>query len=63
MRFDYRNLAPLYASEELKVCVRKDLDKNEKYDVWIEGKEGGYAVKGSAMVGQVDTTPFERIDF
>jgi hydroxyacyl-ACP dehydratase HTD2-like protein with hotdog domain len=63
LRFDYRNLAPLYAEEELKICVRKDTDKEDKYDVWIEGKEGGYAVKGSAVVGPVDTTPFDRIDF
>ncbi|KAF7864580.1 hypothetical protein EAF04_006712 [Stromatinia cepivora] len=48
-RFDYRNLAPLYANEELRVCVGKNTDKNNKYEVWIEGKEGGYAVKGSAV--------------
>lgn len=63
LRFDYRNLAPLYANEELKICIKKDTDKEDRYDVWIEGKEGGYAVKGSAVVGQVDTTPFDRIDF
>ena len=49
---DYRNLAPLYANEELKVCVRKDRDKADKYDVWIEGKGGGYAVKGTSIVGR-----------
>ncbi|KAB8300291.1 hypothetical protein EYC80_000490 [Monilinia laxa] len=53
-RFDYRNLAPLYANEELRVCVGKKVDKNNKYEVWIEGKEGGYAVKGSAVVGPLD---------
>ncbi|KAG4034360.1 hypothetical protein MFRU_003g03290 [Monilinia fructicola] len=53
-RFDYRNLAPLYANEELRVCVGKKADKNNKYEVWIEGKEGGYAVKGSAVVGPLD---------
>ncbi|KAG0648573.1 hydroxyacyl-thioester deHydratase type [Hyphodiscus hymeniophilus] len=63
MRFDYKNLAPLYADEELRVCIRKDTEKEDKFDVWIEGKEGGYAVKGSAVVGQTDTTPFDRIDF
>lgn len=55
-RFDYRNLAPLYANEELRVCVGKNKNKsidrhNNKYEVWIEGKEGGYAVKGSAVAG------------
>ncbi|EMR83441.1 putative chorismate mutase prephenate dehydratase protein [Botrytis cinerea BcDW1] len=54
-RFNYRNLAPLYANEELRVCVGKDADKSNKYEVWIEGKEGGYAVKGSAVVGPLDT--------
>ena len=54
-KFDYRNLAPLYADEELRVCVRKDPVRQgnsqmEKYDVWIEGRGGGYAVKGSALV-------------
>lgn len=50
--FDYRNLAPLYAEEELRVCIRKDRTKAHKYDVWVEGKEGGYAVKGTATVEQ-----------
>jgi len=48
-RFDYRNLAPLYANEEMRICIRKDREK--KYDVWIEGQSGGYAVKGSAIIG------------
>jgi hydroxyacyl-ACP dehydratase HTD2-like protein with hotdog domain len=47
---DYRNLAPLYANEELKVCVRKDRAKEDRYEVWIEGREGGYAVKGTAVI-------------
>lgn len=54
-KFNYRNLAPLYANEELRVCVGKSADKSNKYEVWIEGKEGGYAVKGSAVVGPLDS--------
>ncbi|KAF7904546.1 hypothetical protein EAF00_001880 [Botryotinia globosa] len=54
-KFNYRNLAPLYANEELRVCVGKNADKSNKYEVWIEGKEGGYAVKGSAVVGPLDS--------
>jgi hydroxyacyl-ACP dehydratase HTD2-like protein with hotdog domain len=50
--FDYRNLAPLYANEDLKVCVRKDRTRENKYEVWVEGREGGYAVKGSAIIEQ-----------
>jgi hydroxyacyl-ACP dehydratase HTD2-like protein with hotdog domain len=49
--FDYRNLAPLYANEEMRICVRKDRENESKFDVWIEGSGGGYAVKGSALLG------------
>lgn len=51
LRFDYKNLAPLYAEEEMKICVRKNPDKENKFDIWIEGRDGGYAVKGTAVVG------------
>jgi hydroxyacyl-ACP dehydratase HTD2-like protein with hotdog domain len=54
--FDYKNLAPLYAGEELKVCVRNDRVKGNKYDVWIEAQGGGYAVRGSAIVKQTHRT-------
>lgn len=53
-QFDYRNLAPLYANEELRVCVGKKTNNEHKYEVWIEGQEGGYAVKGSAVVGPLE---------
>ncbi|KAL8706761.1 MAG: hypothetical protein Q9225_007917 [Loekoesia sp. 1 TL-2023] len=42
---EYRCLAPLYAEEELKVCVRrKDI---RVWDTWIEGPDGGLAVRGT----------------
>jgi len=41
----YRNLAPLYAEEEMRVCGRAR--ENGVWDVWIEGRDGGYAVKGT----------------
>ena len=49
---EYRNLAPLYAEEEMKVCGRA-LNGNEsdgvgEFEMWVEGKEGGFAVKGKA---------------
>lgn len=49
---EYRNLAPLYAEEELKVCGR-DMGSGEsngvgEFEIWVEGKEGGYAVRGKA---------------
>lgn len=56
--FSYRNLAPLYADEEMRVCLRRDGERGAtsegRWDVWIEGKAGGYAVKGSATVGKWD---------
>ena len=51
--FRYRNLMPLYAEEKLKICARRSCGDNEKYDVWIENKEGSLAVRGSAELGQV----------
>ncbi|EFX03042.1 hypothetical protein CMQ_2971 [Grosmannia clavigera kw1407] len=50
---EYRNLAPLYADEPLRVCIRKNnhgsaTDTN-RWDVWVEGPEGGLAVRGSAI--------------
>lgn len=54
--FTYRNLAPLYAQEEMRVCLRKEGQREDgrRYEVWIEGRGGGYAVKASAAVGQLD---------
>lgn len=45
---EYRNMVPLYAEEEMKVCVRlrEDRADGRTWDVWIEGRDGGYAVKG-----------------
>lgn len=48
-RLDYRNLAPLYAYESLRICISQDSKERQKYDVWIEGAGGGYAVKGTAV--------------
>jgi hypothetical protein len=51
LEFEYKNLVPLYAEEEMKICVRRDREKEGRFDVWIEGLGGGYAVKASAIVG------------
>jgi hydroxyacyl-ACP dehydratase HTD2-like protein with hotdog domain len=61
MKFDYRNLAPLFAKEEMKICVRKDRERDDGFDVWIEGQEGGYAVKGSAVVGHTDAPRHDQV--
>lgn len=43
---EYRNLAPLYAYEPVKLCGRK-AEAPGKWDVWAETPEGGIAVKGT----------------
>ncbi|RGP80972.1 mesaconyl-c4 hydratase [Fusarium longipes] len=52
-KLSYRNYAPLYVNESMSINVRK-VSKNEgvdgRWDVWIEGPEGGMAVKGTAEV-------------
>ncbi|KAJ4379230.1 hypothetical protein N0V86_005275 [Didymella sp. IMI 355093] len=47
---EYRNIAPLYCDEEMRVCVKmkKQTDAGHSYDVWIEGPTGGMAVKAVA---------------
>jgi hydroxyacyl-ACP dehydratase HTD2-like protein with hotdog domain len=45
---EYRNLAPLYCIEPIKLCGRQTGEN--KYDVWAETPEGGIAVKGNAKV-------------
>ena len=66
---EYRNLAPLYAEEEMKVCVKRKETENDQgstfiWDVWIEGRDGGYAVKGTvntlAGLSGVDKRIFSR---
>jgi hypothetical protein len=52
MEFRYQNSVPLYVDEEMKICVRRNPEREEKFDVWIEGVGGGFAVKGSAIVGK-----------
>ncbi|KAJ4304074.1 hypothetical protein N0V88_001684 [Collariella sp. IMI 366227] len=48
---NYRNLAPLYVNEDMKVCLRRTRTEGDemRWDVWIEGPEGGLAVKGQAV--------------
>ncbi|KAL7818481.1 hypothetical protein V8C26DRAFT_396397 [Trichoderma gracile] len=55
----YRNYAPLYVGEEMKVCVKpakrsaagsEQQEEEEEWDVWVEGPEGGLAVKGSVVI-------------
>lgn len=45
-RIEYRNIAPLYAGEEMNVCVRKT--KMGEWQLWIEGFDGRLAVRATA---------------
>ena len=40
----YRNLAPLYVDEEMKICGRRR--KRHEWEMWIEGKDRRLAVRG-----------------
>ena len=46
---EYRNLAPLYAEESMKVCGRPLEDG--KWELWIEGRDGGLAVRATVKTG------------
>lgn len=54
---NYRNLAPLYVDEEMKICVRMRTDTHTDteptWDVWVEGPDGGFAVKGTATMQSI----------
>jgi hydroxyacyl-ACP dehydratase HTD2-like protein with hotdog domain len=61
--FSYKNLAPLYVDEPMKICIRKILTKKETYTtrvrkesyrIWIEGKDEQLAARGTAEVGDID---------
>lgn len=47
VRVEYKNLAPLYAEEKMTVCGKGK--RTGEYEVWIEGPEGGLAVKGTVI--------------
>ena len=47
---EYRNVAPLYTGEELRVCAKRK--REGIWRVWIEGPDGGYAVKGEVKLSQ-----------
>ncbi|CAK7226028.1 hypothetical protein SBRCBS47491_006087 [Sporothrix bragantina] len=58
--FEYRNIAPLYANEELRVCVRRNVqgragdersvsEPSARWDVWVENNRGGICARGTAV--------------
>ena len=56
---EYRNLAPLYADEEMKVCGRRK--KEDAWELWIEGKDGRLAVRGLAKTRILKKTEANKI--
>lgn len=48
-KFEYRNVAPLYASEELKLCLAEPAE-GKGYRLWTENGKGEVAVKAEAEV-------------
>ncbi|OTA98931.1 hypothetical protein M426DRAFT_16941 [Hypoxylon sp. CI-4A] len=55
-KIDYRNIAPLYVKEPLRVCVRLVGDgdnaaeqKSRRWELWVEGPDGGLSVRGTAI--------------
>ncbi|KAL1868431.1 hypothetical protein VTK73DRAFT_3670 [Phialemonium thermophilum] len=69
---DYQNLAPLVVGEPMTVCVRRkserDYDASDsddggerearrsRWNVWIQGADGGMAVKGTAVATEMAPT-------
>ncbi|RDW61915.1 uncharacterized protein DSM5745_10587 [Aspergillus mulundensis] len=47
----YKNLAPLFVEEQLVICGKPKPTKDSVWDLWIEGKDGGVAVRGTAHLG------------
>ena len=45
---EYRNLAPLFVGEPVKLCGREVPGAEGRYEVWAETPEGGVAVRGVA---------------
>lgn len=48
---EYRNLAPLYCNEPLKLCGREIDGKQGEFELWAETPDGGVAVRGIAKTG------------
>ena len=57
-RVEYRNLAPLYAGEKMRVCGRKTGEG--KWEVWAETPEGGVAVRSVIRTGVAAETKDAR---
>lgn len=45
-KVEYKNIAPLYAEEEMRLCARNI--KQGEWELWIEDRDGGVAVRALA---------------
>lgn len=52
---EYRNLAPLYVDEEMNICAKQKSGRGlDVWDIWIEGKDGGLAVRGTIQTSELE---------
>ena len=51
----YKNIAPLYAEEEMTLCARNG--KKGDWELWIEGQDGGLAVRALAKTSASLNSP------
>ncbi|KAL3489452.1 HotDog domain-containing protein [Aspergillus germanicus] len=52
---DYKNLAPVYVDEELAICGKPKSTKDANaWDVWVEGRDGGLAVRGTVRFDKAE---------
>ncbi|PGG98982.1 hypothetical protein GX51_06479 [Blastomyces parvus] len=51
---EYRNLAPLFVEQEMRICAKQKGNGETAgagaWEIWVEGPEGGLAVKGTVHV-------------
>lgn len=45
----YKNLLPLFVDEKMRICGKPQQGNGENWDVWIENKDGGLAVRGTVQ--------------
>ncbi|KAL3458024.1 HotDog domain-containing protein [Aspergillus heterothallicus] len=54
---DYRNIAPIYVDEKLTICGKPKSTKDDHvWDVWMEGRDGGLAVRGTIRVDEYQSS-------
>jgi hydroxyacyl-ACP dehydratase HTD2-like protein with hotdog domain len=53
---EYRNLAPLYVDEEMKICAKgiKNCELDSSLAVWIQGKDGRLALRGTVKTEKIE---------